>query len=352
MQLTLTTNPGLEECVREEWHELLLTAGLAERDRDPPGITLQGRVPVVVDADASELHPLAVRLRSVHHVIRDIAAFDLPDTDPLTAIRSRLAGIDLPGLDADTPFRVTSMRSGVHAFTSMDVQIAAGAGIQDRSGAPVSLRNHAMHVEVDVIDERVLVGVRWSEHALSRRFARPYQRRVALAANVAHAMLRLAAREHEPRALLDPCCGTGTILLEAGHMFPQARLVGSDSDPRSVTGAAENLTHYDLAARSATFQADCRALSGMAAEGPFDAIATNPPFGRRLGQRIDFRRFYRELLDGARTLITAEGRLVLLADRRGLFNSAVRDSGRWHIRDVRIIELGGIHPGLYVLEPT
>ncbi len=352
MQLTLTTNPGLEDCVRDEWRELLLAAGLAERDCDAPGITLQGRVPVVVDADASELRPLAARLRGVHHVIRDIAAFDLPATDPLPAIRSRLASIDLPGLDADTPFRVTSMRTGTHAFTSMDVQVAAGAGIQQRSGAPVSLHNHAVHVEVDVVDDRVLVGTRWSEHPLSRRFARPYQRRVALAANVAHAMLRLAARKHEPRALLDPCCGTGTILLEAGHMFPHARLVGGDSDPRSVAGAAENLAHYDLAGRGTIRHGDCRELSAMADAGPFDGIVTNPPFGRRLGQRIDFRRFYRELLDGARALITAEGRLVLLADRRGLFNSAVRDSGRWHIRDVRIIELGGIHPGLYVLEPT
>jgi tRNA (guanine6-N2)-methyltransferase len=104
--------------------------------------------------------------------------------------------------------------------------------------------------------------------------------------------------------------------------------------------------------RGRILHGDARALDTFADCAPFDAIVTNPPFGRRLGQHIDFRRFYRDLLDGAREVIAEDGRLVLLADRRGLFNSACRDSGRWHIRDVRIVELGGIHPGVFVLTPT
>lgn len=352
MQLTLTTNAGLEASVHDEWIARLAAAGLADRSGDVPSPRDKGRVQVNADASEDELRPCALHMRSIHHVIRDVATLALPAADPLAAIEAGLADLDLPGLDACTPFRVTSARTGNHAFTSMDVQAAAGAGIRARTGAPVSLREHAVHVEVDVINDQVLIGVRWSEHPLSRRFARPYQRRVALGANVAHAMLRLAARERPPQAVLDPCCGTGTILLEAANMFPQARLIGSDSDPRSVIGAGENLAHYKLEERGTTCQADCRELATLAAHGPVDAIVTNPPFGRRLGQRIDFRRFYRELLAGARDLIAERGRLILLADRRGLFNSAVRDCGCWHIRDVRIIELGGIHPGLYVLEPT
>ncbi len=354
LTLELTTNPGLEAIVRAELTEHLAAAGLDTAAYEFPERTDKGRVPVRIAARETELRPLALRLRSIHHAIRQVAAFPLVGDDPLEIIRTRLAALALPGLDTSTTFRVSSVRSGEHEFTSMDVQAAAGAGIQAGTGAPVDLRHYDVHVEVDVVGERCLVGVRWSNHPLSRRFARPFERRVAIAANVAYALLRLATTGQAPRSVLDPCCGTGTILLEAGCIHPATRLVGVDSDARCVEGAARNLAAYGLAERGRTLVGDARELDTIAdaAEAPFDAIVTNPPFGRRLGRHIDFRRFYRELLVSARKLIAPDGRLVLLADRRGLFNTACREAGGWHIRDVRIVELGGIHPGIYVLTPT
>lgn len=351
LDLVFTVNPGLETVVREEFAERIAATALAGRKVRFPPSPAAGRVPVRVAASAHELEPIALAMRSVHHVVRGVDAFTLPATGSLDAIRARLAGTAIPGLTAATPFRVTSNRSGRHPFTSMDIQAAAGAGIRARSGAPVDLKRYAVNVQVDVVDDLCLVGIRWSRRALSLRFERPYRRRVALAANVAHAMLRLAAPGPAPARVLDPCCGTGTILLEAGMMFPQARLIGGDTDPRSVEGAGRNLAFHGLAQRSRTLRADARDLAALATLGPFDAIVVNPPFGRRLGRRTDFRRFYGELLAGSREIIAREGRLVLLADRRGAFNRACRDAGGWHIRDVRIIELGDIHPGLFVLTP-
>lgn len=352
MRLTLTTNPGLEASVRAEITERLAASPLAERTWAVAPSPAKGRVPVTIDAGADELVPLVLNLRSIHHVIRDVEQFPLPADDPLTGIRTQLAGLDIPGLDATTPFRITSVRSGDHEFSSMDVQAAAGAGVVARSAAPVDLRGYACHVQVDVLDDTVFVGLRWSEHPLSRRFRRPYERRVALAANVAYAMLRLAMPDGLGGRLLDPCCGTGTILLEAGAIAPTVQLVAGDSDTRSVAGCAQNLAYYGLSDRAQTRRTDARQLTELSDLGPFDAIVTNPPFGRRLGQRIDFHRFYRELLAGAREIISPGGRLVLLADKRNAFNSACHQAGGWHIQDVRIIELGGIHPGIFVLTAT
>lgn len=352
MRLTLTTNPGLEASVRGEIKERLAASPLGDRTWAVPPSPAKGRVPITIDAGADELVSLVLALRSIHHVIRDVEQFPLPANEPLTGIRAQLAALDIPGLDATTPFRVTSVRSGDHDFTSMDVQSAAGAGIVDRNAAPVDLRGYASHVQVDVLDDTVFVGLRWSEHPLSRRFRRPYERRVALAANVAYAMLSLAMPAGLDGRLLDPCCGTGTILLEAGAIAPTVQLIGGDSDTRSVTGCAENLAYYGLSDRAQTQRADARQLTELSDLGPFDAIVTNPPFGRRLGQKIDFHRFYRELLGGAREIIAPGGRLVLLADKRNAFNSACHQAGGWHIQDVRIIELGGIHPGIFVLTAT
>lgn len=42
------------------------------------------------------------------------------------------------------------------------------------------------------------------------------------------------------RSVLDPFCGGGTVLMEAAMMFPDAKLVGSDIDPRQITGTKQN----------------------------------------------------------------------------------------------------------------
>jgi tRNA (guanine10-N2)-dimethyltransferase len=73
---------------------------------------------------------------------------------------------------------------------------------------------------------------------------------------------------------LDPFCGTGGILIEAGLVG--ARVIGIDAQEKLVTGARINLEAFDL--DYALMQGDaCRI---PLKEDTLDAVVTDPPYGR------------------------------------------------------------------------
>jgi SAM-dependent methyltransferase len=103
---------------------------------------------------------------------------------------------------------------------------------------------------------------------------RAMERPGALRPSAAAAMVVLAG-EASGR-LLDPCCGSGTILVEAitRGWIP----VGVDIDPEAVTAARANAGQHALIVRG-----DARALPF--GDGVFAAAVSNLPFGR--AQRVD-----------------------------------------------------------------
>lgn len=104
---------------------------------------------------------------------------------------------------------------------------------------------------------------RWVVHR-----KRPYMTSSALPTKLARATVNLIA---DPgNRLVDPCCGTGTIVLEAAHMGMQ--VVGYDINPKMVKATQANLAHHNLDARVCL--SDARQVRER-----FDSLATNLPYG-------------------------------------------------------------------------
>jgi tRNA G10 N-methylase Trm11 len=113
-------------------------------------------------------------------------------------------------------------------------------------------------------------GLRLSDQRLRRHGeGRVSERHGALRPVAAAAMVRLAGAG--PGRLLDPCCGSGTIVREALAAGWDAQ--GSDLDREAVDVARANV------AGAVIRQAD--ALSLPHPDGAFDAVVTNLPFGRQ-----------------------------------------------------------------------
>lgn len=91
--------------------------------------------------------------------------------------------------------------------------------------------------------------------------------------NLARAMANLARTPREG-TFLDPFCGVGGILLEAGLIG--AKPVGIDIDPKLVEGARENLEEAGIEEFELQ-ENDARKLEIE----EVDAIATDPPYGRQ-----------------------------------------------------------------------
>ena len=100
---------------------------------------------------------------------------------------------------------------------------------------------------------------------------RPYMTSSSLPARLARVLVNLVASPGN--SLLDPCCGTGTIVMSAAHSGIHA--VGYDVNPRMVGAATKNLQHFGLSANVAL--GDAREIREQ-----FDAIATDLPYGINL----------------------------------------------------------------------
>jgi putative N6-adenine-specific DNA methylase/tRNA (guanine6-N2)-methyltransferase len=338
--LALTTDPGLEDLAVDELRAL---AGPSVVGRLRP-YGLPGHLDV--QAEVPDLAALALRMRSIHHVVRPLSRFEVPDVDPLGHVRRTVAGIAacIPELaPVDATFRVSCSRTGDHPFTSEDVEREAGAGVRDALFRRVRLKGMDVELRCDIRGAIGLLGVKLTRASLSRR-AGPYRPHTSLRASVAWSMLQLARPQAPPSVLLDPFVGAGTILVEAAARWPGAALCGSDREARCVEGARLN-----LGARADLRQGDARRLAERWPDRRFDTVVTNPPCGHRLASDVDLRALYRAFLAEAAERATEDARMVLLVQRRGDFNRALRTVPRWEIRHVRIVELGGQYVGMFVL---
>ncbi len=353
--LWFTTNPGLEDVVADELSERLqaasLDVGTFAVERNPLGFS--GNMIALLPRLDAAIVQIACGLRSVHDVIRPLYGFALSTASPdaLDEIATRLSARGIDALETaavSSSFRVTTQRSGEHAFTSVDVQRRAGAALVQRYGLRVNLQEPDCEVRIDVVDQRCLVGVQLTPEPVSRRRLRKYNPRGAVKANVAYAMIRFAGVSSG--RMLDPFCGSATIPLEAAQVHPDLDIAASDYSARAVAGARQNVEAIDLQQRIDVCCRNFIDLDQHHGEGSFDAIITNPPFGVHIGRGMDFQSFYSRFLEVAAYLLKPGGRLVFLAWKRGVIDRANRLHGHFLRRHVRVVETGGIFPRIYVME--
>jgi ribosomal protein L3 glutamine methyltransferase len=80
---------------------------------------------------------------------------------------------------------------------------------------------------------------------------------------------------HEPRRILDLCCGSGCIGIAAALAFPNASVDLVDLDPRAIDLARRNVSLHGLDQRASVTQSD---LFAQLPPGRWDLILSNPPY--------------------------------------------------------------------------
>jgi len=119
-----------------------------------------------------------------------------------------------------------------------------------------------------------LVAKMREKGAVSRRRPRkrPYFHPSTMPPKLARCMVNLA-RPRVGEVLLDPFCGAGGHLIEAGLIG--CRVVGADVKRRMILGASRNLAHFGVKPEGLLLS-DARHMPFLRA----DAIVTDPPYGR------------------------------------------------------------------------
>jgi tRNA (guanine10-N2)-dimethyltransferase len=156
-------------------------------------------------------------------------------------------------------------------------------GIAKDIGAVVSKRSK-INLERPDIRYRVVVGEkahigreiaeidRTQYEKRKNRFL-PFSSPISIHPRLARTLINLTAKSRDCR-ILDPFCGTGTLLIEAALMGMDVH--GSDLSEKMIEGSLANLAK--LGQRAKLKQLDIGDISKFGTR--FDAIVTDPPYGR------------------------------------------------------------------------
>ncbi|MBA9001926.1 methyltransferase domain-containing protein [Thermomonospora cellulosilytica] len=211
-----------------------------------------------------------------------------------------------------TGVEVSASFLGRRNFNRYDAEDAVGEALARRLGTAYHSRRSGQapppthsgwRLTLDGVHTALMLRI--AARPLHRR---PYKRRSipgTLHPPVAAAMARMAGIR-PGHTVLDPCCGAGTLLIEAAYHQPQARLRGLDLSPDAVAAARANaaglpitITHGDAARLPLP-------------DGGVDRVLCNPPWGAQVRPNgllaASPARWWREL----RRVLAPDGAAVLL----------------------------------------
>lgn len=322
-----TCAPGLEAVLHAEVRAL----GLAKHERQVGGVAFRGNLQ---DAWRANLE-----LRTAVRVLQRVALFEARDADSLRAGAGQVAWERF--LRQDGTFAVKARARDAELDNTMFVGQCVKDAIADRFRETTGTRPDVdkddphLRVHVHLVKTRCRLLVDTSGDSLHRRGWRRVQGRAPLAETLAAGVLALSGWDRRA-PLLDPFCGSGTLLVEAalladdrapgltrarfgferfpghdaaawarmrelaaGRARPRAKLTlwGGDRDAKALEGAHENLAGAGLEGRVTLEQADARDFAPRPGWNGF--VVSNLPYGERVG---DARRLEQQLAGFGRGL--------------------------------------------------
>lgn len=246
----------------------------------------------------------------------------------------------LHGHTESPSFRITAARSGHHEYTSPEIGAWVGSGVRAQTSWPVDLEGHDYDIEAELVGDRALFGLRLSARWKDRR-RKPVYHPASLNPTVAYAMISLLGSDPAD-VFLDPACGGGTLLVERAALAPSRLILGGDIWPTALDYATQTLAAAGVRAacgRAVLARWDARNLP--LAPASIDRVASNLPFGHRVGHGPVVRNFYRRLLPELARVLRPGGRAGLLTSRRRWLGRSLFDNPELRLdRRMRII-LGG-----------
>lgn len=151
------------------------------------------------------------------------------------------------------------------------------------------------------------------DYSLRHPKTRPFFHPGVMLPKTARAIVNLT-RIKPGETLMDPFCGTGGLLIEAGLMG--AKVYGCDINEEMVQGCRENLDYYGI--RDYHVEVGDARVIGEKHRNFFDTLATDPPYGISASTRglsledlysESFNSFYKMLKEGRYACIIAPQRI-------------------------------------------
>ncbi|AGM41042.1 23S rRNA m(2)G2445 methyltransferase [Spiribacter salinus M19-40] len=325
-----TAPRGFEELLAAELRELGLVSARVQRGG------------VAFTESLAGAYRACLWSRLANRILLPIARFEASDEQ---ALYTGVQGIDWSahlGVENTLAVDFTGVRAGIaHSrFAQQRVKDAIVDQLRDASGARPTVDTDQPDVRVNahMMDAAVTVAIDLSGESLHQRGYRRQGRGAPLKENVAAAMLLRGdwpALAGQGGALIDPMCGSGTLLIEAAWMATDTApgllrtrfgfhhwrghddalwkplidealerqergaenlptILGFDQDKEAVAASRDHLRRAGLADG---VEVECAEVGQLQrpADRPSGLVITNPPYGQRLAEQHELVPLYLSL---------------------------------------------------------
>lgn len=182
-------------------------------------------------------------------------------------------------ITAEAPFAVRTVSLDETDYPD-ELEQNVGRIIDKQSEASVNLEQPEELFHIFIMDDtayltRQVTGIDRSQFEERQNQFRPFSKPVAVHPRLARALVNLSEVPHDG-TILDPFCGTGGILIEAGLLG--CDIHGMDIQQEMVDGTQENLETYGL--EGDIRQGAIDDVTTVFNETMFDAVVTDLPYGR------------------------------------------------------------------------
>lgn len=263
-------------------------------------------------------------LRCADHISLVVGEFPARSFEELFEGIRRIEWADYLARDSAFPVRARCVKSVLMSQTDTQ-KIVKKAVVEKLKGAyGVSWFEETgatVQIDVSIRGDVATVSLDASGEPLSRRGYRTWNGEAPLRETLAAALI-MTSGWHPWQPLYDPCCGTGTLLIEAAFIalnrapglrrpfamekWPFAdvsalervrreaqsrsdegqqreiRIAGSDIDPEAIELARRHIRQAGLGGR---IEVEVMDMRDVVLKGEPGAIVANPPYGERIGDR-------------------------------------------------------------------
>jgi len=334
-------HPGLEAIAADE-----ITHDLGGEVKKTSRGMVVFRVPVI-DEDL-------LKLRTVEDVFLyawgtdslTYRAADLKDIREWTATKPRwdqllqLHRMLRPKMKGRPTMRLVTQMEGKHVYHRADARKAVSRGLDGKiPEMEFAEENAFLEIWLTARNTTAICGVRLSDRNMRHRLYKSEHMPASLRPSVAAAMVRLADAHHG-QVVLDPMCGTGTILAEQIERSRARRLgditcLGGDNEPEALRAAVTNVKTVG----PATFYR-WNATRLPLAPSSVDCIISNPPFGKQLSTPEEIVALYRFMIREAQRVLKPGGKAVYLTADIEVLREAIEAVEWTPLRQTRVIVLG------------
>ncbi|MFM7363339.1 MAG: methyltransferase domain-containing protein [Cuspidothrix sp.] len=196
------------------------------------------------------------------------------------------------------------------------------------------------------IKDQLFVGIRITPPSFRARTYKDEERQGSLRPTIA-AAIAVLSNPNPSDKLVDPMCGSGTLLIERGFLASYTSLSGYDIDPNATRLAIANIAnagikHIDIKTEDAT---DLPVENGR-----FNCLICNLPFGKIYGDRnTNLELYYRCLKEWSRVIELGGRAIVLTSDTESFRQAQKKLSSSWKIQKNFRFKVLGIWANCFVL---